>query len=385
MKIVLYSPDSEGLFIPGIAKAVGGAEVRMLQIASYLARFHKVVVLFHSERRHKGFKYGFVFSSCGYYMSPSGGLLYRISNRFNYLFFVDKGVSYDTFLKFREVYLFKPDVVCSFGITSHTKALFDSVINLRTLKVLFIASDEEINFNDEIKSTNYFKRDFNITKRIIQSADICFVQNVFQKNALKNFFNRVSTLILNPIEINVDVSISFGKYVLWVGKDVDYKRPELFIKLANCMPNHSFVMICNKDKSWLSTMKKQLPANLIFIEHIPFEKIEDYFKGCNLFVNTSLFEGFPNTFLQAMKFGKPVFSLAVNPNNFINEYGCGFYAENDFSALLEKIQQVLQDRNMYDSMAISALNYIKLHDVNAVCEIVDNQIKNYKLRNSLIE
>jgi len=66
----------------------------------------------------------------------------------------------------------------------------------------------------------------------------------------------------------------------------------------------------------------QALANLDFLGFQPFEKADHYFKQAKVFINTSLHEGFPNTFLQAWSRGIPVISF-VDPDDVIQKNNLG--------------------------------------------------------------
>ena len=144
------------------------------------------------------------------------------------------------------------------------------------------------------------------------------------------------------------------KWILWVGRSVAFKRPELFIRLAQAFPSEQFIMICQwakGDKNFNKPVEqnklveeiKNAP-NLKFIEHVPFHQIDAYFEGAKLFVNTSDAEGFPNVFIQACKCRTPILSLNVNPDSFIDRYKCGFCAQGDWHRFKEMMVKLLEPK-----------------------------------------
>ena len=128
-------------------------------------------------------------------------------------------------------------------------------------------------------------------------------------------------------------------------------------------------MICPYVKSdftdWTNLKLKATEIkNLTFIEKIPFFEIQSYFNDTEIFVNTSISEGFPNIFLQAALAKMPIISLNVNPDNFITKYNCGYYCENNFEKLLLHCKLLIYDKNLIIEKGENALKFLKEnHDI----------------------
>jgi glycosyltransferase involved in cell wall biosynthesis len=98
--------------------------------------------------------------------------------------------------------------------------------------------------------------------------------------------------------------------VLWVGTIRAGKRPELFLQLAARLPQRRFVMVGGPDRSeaaFFERLRSQAAglANVEFTGFLPFAQAERRFDDARVFVNTSEYEGMPNTFLQAWSRGIP--------------------------------------------------------------------------------
>jgi glycosyltransferase involved in cell wall biosynthesis len=98
--------------------------------------------------------------------------------------------------------------------------------------------------------------------------------------------------------------------VLWVGTLRAGKRPELFLELAARLPHRRFVMVGGpdpKEAALFERMRREAAryANLEFTGFLPLAQVETRFDGARVLVNTSRYEGMPNTFLQAWSRGVP--------------------------------------------------------------------------------
>lgn len=209
----------------------------------------------------------------------------------------------------------------------------------------------------------------------LKHADYVIAQNHEQMDLLKKLKikNPAHALVLKsgyPLRKS-GIDISSKSDILWVGRAVNWKRPELFIKLALIFKNHNFKMICTKyvDQEYWEDIKKlteNIP-NLQFIEFVKFSEIENYFKKAKVYINTSIYEGFPNTFLQAFKYETPVISLNVNPNSIFDDYNIGYYCNDNLDLLKEKLSELMQNSELQETIGRNAYSYVsKFHDIEII-------------------
>lgn len=206
----------------------------------------------------------------------------------------------------------------------------------------------------------------------ITHASYIAAQNEYNQQDLANTHNLSSILIKSPFKLPSKPS-SNRKYILWVARSNKLKQPEIFLDIVKALPKHRFVMICPKANSesvdYTLLQNAARLSNLTFIPNVEFTKIDRFFSEAKLFINTSTYEGFPITFIQALMHGCPVCSLNVNPDQFITKHNCGIYAEGDVSRLIDDINEVLKNHSLYSQLSKNAFNYAKKnHDLDTVVE-----------------
>ncbi len=230
-------------------------------------------------------------------------------------------------------------------------ALFSNIYN----KKFIFAAASDTNFCLSMLKKTRLKRDLLLYIFGLKRANAIIVQNNKQKENLSKNFGLNGILIRNYYSPIVNVNNPKKDIILWVSTIKNIKRPELFIKLARNFPDEKFVMIGGPNKKkdpfyeYIKEKAKKV-KNLIFMGFQPFKFTEKIFWSCKLFVNTSNYEGFPNTFLQAWSRGVPVLST-VNPDNIIKENGLGLVA-NDENELISQMKNFLDKRITFDGSKI---------------------------------
>ena len=369
MKILFYSPDASPIFDTAIKTAIGGAELRAYNFAKYLAsKTINVFFLVNQLTKTQIIKDKITVNAISYYQTKQLPLINRVITRLSYLFNYKHQLKYEDFLKKKEIFKIKPDYIFVFGITGNTFGVLSSAKIIECKVFLFIASDEDLNFNhSNVSTTTKLNTHYSLASELVTSANVVFVQNQFQQTTLKTLFNIPSKILLNPINLEKN-ELPLGKeFLLWVGKSSWYKQPLLFIKMAIELPKENFVMICNKtDEALYQEILQLKPNNCIIIEHVPVSDIESYFAKAKLLVNTSEFEGFPNTFLQAAKYGKPIVSYQVNPNEFITKHKCGVVAFGEVDKMMKETHQLLDDDEHYSKYSVNAKAYSENHAIDRV-------------------
>ena len=161
----------------------------------------------------------------------------------------------------------------------------------------------------------------------LKHASQIIVQNKDQKTLLEtNFGKHNSQLIPNfhPIpEINRQ-SKSEPLRVLWIANLKDSKRPGAMLETAQYLSERANIEITMVGAPYSQAEKFKQDAfelsvgklpKLTYTGAMPLEEVNGLLEQNHLLVNTSIKEGFSNTFIQAWLRCVPVYSLGVNPDN----------------------------------------------------------------------
>ncbi|MHA1439372.1 MAG: glycosyltransferase family 4 protein [Promethearchaeota archaeon] len=259
----------------------------------------------------------------------------------------------------------KPDVIIQRGAdkVSGVCAFYCKLFNKKFL--FSIANLTDVNGKSERGFLGrFFKYGINNANHIIaQNKDQILVLEKYKNKRFNNI-----TVIKSSYEIKEPI-IKDKKEILWVGRAIDWKRPELFFKLAEKFPNEQFIMICNKTDNKIESIKywntinaeASKISNLKFLEFVPFHEINQFFEKAKVIVNTSIYEGFPNTFIQAFRNKKPIISLNVNPDDLLTKNKLGFWCNNNFDEMVKNLKKLLENEELYNIYSQNCINYAREH------------------------
>ncbi len=229
---------------------------------------------------------------------------------------------------------------------------------LKKKKVIYrIASDSDLDMDYCRKKGIKFYLLYNLGLRKCSSIA---AQTNTQKLLLMNKFKLDSIVIRNGFFIPDNINFGNKKYILWVSRAIKIKRPELIIEMALSLPEEEFIIIIppsgtsDESNSQEETKfrehilnKASLIKNIKVIGYVPFNKISLFFEKSKLFVNTSLFEGFPNSFIQAFTTGTPVLSFRIDPDSVIKHYEMGYICNDSLDNAVNFIRELTDEKILY--------------------------------------
>ena len=121
-----------------------------------------------------------------------------------------------------------------------------------------------------------------------------------------------------------------------------------------------FIMIGRTNQRLLKFIRSKNLSNLVHLGELSQEQVNSRIANSTLLVNTSLFEGFSNTFVQAWMRGVPVLSLNSKPNNLLTRNRLGFLCD-DLAEANDIICKYTLDENGWIKYAKRCSDYAKIH------------------------
>jgi glycosyltransferase involved in cell wall biosynthesis len=194
-----------------------------------------------------------------------------------------------------------------------------------------------------------FARDRWLYRRGLARVDRIVAQNEVQRASCLATYGRQAVVIPSCYQPppNAAAAQAPGDCVLWVGTLRAGKRPELFLELAARLPHRRFVMVGGpdpKEAALFERMRREAArhANVEFTGFLPLAQVETRFDAARVLVNTSQYEGMPNTFLQAWSRGVPTLATVEVGTPVHRQFG-------DLLEGLRELEALFADQNHWEN------------------------------------
>lgn len=139
---------------------------------------------------------------------------------------------------------------------------------------------------------------------------------------------------------------SYPKIVMCISRISKQKKFDLFLDIAEAMPEYAFVWIGNKEEI------KDIPTNAFCLGEAHAASV--YLKYADLFILPSNYEGLPVSILEALSFSVPVVASSVGGVVEILDGTNGYAVDNSVEEFKDKIQSILSDEQVQERMSLAA-------------------------------
>jgi glycosyltransferase involved in cell wall biosynthesis len=204
----------------------------------------------------------------------------------------------------------------------------------------------------------------------VRLTDAIVAQHAGQLSDCRKWYRREAVLIPNCYELSHHKAPKADGVILWVSTIKRGKRPELFLDLARELPHLRFRMIGGPSEGSDAPLFDKIRVeasklhNLEYVGFVPTHEIEHHFDDARLFVNTSDFEGFPNTFLQSWNRRIPTVSF-INCHCREGSEPVGITC-TDLAHMTRVVAELASNDHLWREMGIRAQRHsINHHSVGA--------------------
>ena len=209
----------------------------------------------------------------------------------------------------------------------------------------------------------------------IRRAQTIVTQTDHQARLLFENFGRHPDAVIANFQPHPTEAIekSVPPRIVWVANLKRTKQPDAFLRLARALQDirdARFVMIGagavrSSESPWHDSLMHDIAAtpNVDYLGQRSQQEVNAELAKAHVFVNTSLYEGFANTFIQAWMRETPVVSLNVNPDRIFDNDNIGFHTSTE-ERLAEIVRRLIADPEQRQSIARRAKAYaMKFHSM----------------------
>lgn len=350
--ICIISYDTYGYYTSNEELAGGGAQRQLYLLSRSLANYFNVDVVVGDFGQNIEFDHENIS-------------LYKGGKPFESVSGVDK---YKQLLRVYKTIYDIGDPVYIFRGFPKKMITYGLIVRLMGKKYVYhVANDHYLERPDQVLGGVEKK----LFRRFLQYSTV-ISQTKKQKNLLRSQFGVESTIIPNGYPTSDTTPQYPGKYFLWVGRiDQDQKQPHIYLDVAEEVDDQ-FILIGGEsgDEKYYEKIANRAEEieNVQFIGAVAPDEIHQYYSDAKALINTSNFEGFPNTFLEAWRQGTPVISLNVNPKRFLGQDGSPHYANGNFQSLIQNIKALKNEKVQRQSGMMSKKIFENKYSIESIAD-----------------
>ena len=343
--VCFVSPTAYGYFNPNI-DAVGGGDRQLSMVSKQLIDEFDVHFVVGDHEQPKCETLDGVILHASYSPDPGSSLVTDVAN-FWKLFSAMRRADADVYM-----YCGHP-----------RKAAYIYLITKLLGKkwIYYLANDP--NVKEQPKKLGTIAR--SLFDRNITDADRVVAQTQKQADLLRDEFD-IEPVVIPSGYTTVDDALDHSEreFFLWVGRiREEQKRPDRFLDLAERFPGEEFVLIgpCGTNKDYCTEIELRADSldNVRFRGRVDEGTLHDHYRRAIALVNTSDYEGFPSTYLEAWRYETPVVSYAVSVWRFIDsddDPGC---AEGDIDTLKKLVAKLSTDHSFRAALSEKPHKYFQ--------------------------
>ena len=241
--------------------------------------------------------------------------------------------------------------------------------------VWHVSSDSDVS-----PAMNIFKGPFRyFEKRVmeygIREATSIIAQTHTQAEKLEKNYGRSSARVIYNFHPFPEEKIikTTGVKVVWIANLKPNKQPEIFLNLAKNKTEAEFIMIgrCDRNGIYGSFLRGVEATGAVdYLGERSQEEVNKILSSAEILVNTSLEEGFSNTFIQAWMRQVPVVSLNVDPDGLLEKNRIG-YCSGTYQKLRDNVLELIENDLVRKEMGMRAQKYaFEKHSLSNIEDVI---------------
>lgn len=280
-----------------------------------------------------------------------------------------------------------PDVIYQNALTPHTGFAARFAAERDKRFIFHIASDFDV-LPWRVFGATWKRRIMEMFEKKYASYGLkkqftVIAQTQRQADLLEKHYKRPADIILQnllekPAE-NIDKSAE-EIVIAWVANFKPVKQPEVFLKLAQALedrPHVRFVMAGRPahDMDYQNLHKEiESQSNLDYVGEISVDEVDEILCKSHILVNTSVTEGYSNTYVQAWMRYVPVVSLNADVDGLLARGELGKLG-GSFDGLVEAVRSLVDDNELRQQLAENSRAYSFEHNtldnVNGLIKLIE--------------